>query len=232
MLGCYDSLNPMNRYLPLSLGAFFALTLLSSAEDNPATHPVLPDHQGPQKEKLKGAIRAGTLMGMKVKNPLDETLGQVADIVLDVESGRIVSIIVATNGLIGTGIELSAVPPTALRLNPDGVTLQIEASKALLRNAPHFKPGEWPDFTHTGFVGGIYRAYQRQPFFTTDADNSASNSHPLTPSDQHASKVGVATTAQLRREITQGPTDQTAGQQLQQNPSPHQPLKVLNHHAP
>ena len=94
-------------------------------------------------------------------------------------------------------------------MNPGGDALQLGASKALLRNAPHFKPGEWPDFTHTGFVGGIYRAYQLPPWFTTDTDNSvrkarAPDGQTLTPLDQGSSKDDMSTTTQIRREIIAG----------------------------
>lgn len=190
----------MKRHLTLIHCVISALTISATAEEKPARQPVVPEHA----EQLKGAARATTLKGMTVKNVLDETLGQVVDVVLDVESGRIVAVIMATGGFLGTGDELSAVPPTALRMNPGGDALLLGASKALLRNAPHFKPGEWPDFTHTGYVGGMYRAYQLKPYFTTDTDNTqhqvrARDGQALT---QDRNKDDVATTAQIRREIS------------------------------
>jgi len=204
----------MKRHLPLIFSTISVLTLTAPAEDKPAHKPVPPEHAeartgGSHSEQLKGAAKASTLIGMAVKNPLDETLGHVADIVLDVESGRIVAVVVATGGFLGVGVELSAVPPTALRLSPGRDALQLGASKALLANAPHFKPGEWPDFTRTGYVGGVFRAYQLQPWFTADTGNTmhtlrAGDGQALTPFDQGSSKDDMATTAQIRREIMAG----------------------------
>ena len=126
------------------------------------------------------------------------------------ESGRIVALIVSSGGFLGIGDELSAVPPTALRFNTDRDTLQLDATKEMLSNAPHFKADQWPDFGQPDYAGGVYRAYQVEPYFTTNvttkADNTARNvrdrnDQTLTPFDQGNSKADVATTAQIRKEI-------------------------------
>jgi hyperosmotically inducible periplasmic protein len=163
-----------------------------------------------QAEQIQGVAKASELIGMTVKNRQDETLGKVADLALDVESGRIVALIVSSGGFLGIGNELSAVPPTALRFNTDRDTLQLDASKEMLSNAPHFKADQWPDFGQPEYAAGIYRAYQVEPYFTTNvttkADNTARNVRDrndarLTPFDQGNSKTDVATTAQIRKEI-------------------------------
>jgi hypothetical protein len=166
--------------------------------------------QARQAEQIQGVAKASDLIGMTVKNRQDETLGKVSDLALDVESGRIVALIVSSGGFLGIGNELSAVPPTALQFNRDRDTLQLDASKEMLSNAPHFKSDEWPDFGQPEYAGGIYRAYQVEPYFTTNvttkADNTARNVRDrndatLTPFDQGNSKTDVTTTAQIRKDI-------------------------------
>ena len=163
-----------------------------------------------QAEQIQGVAKASELIGMTVKNRQDETLGKVTDLALDVESGRIVALIVSSGGFLGFGNELSAVPPTALRFNPDRDTLQLDATKEMLSNAPHFEADQWPDFGQPEYAGGVYRAFQVEPYFTTNvttkADNTARNVRDrndatLTPFDQGNSKTDVATTAQIRKEI-------------------------------
>jgi hypothetical protein len=120
------------------------------------------------------------------------------------------------------GDELSAVPPTALRFNTDRDALQLDASKEMLSNSPHFKANQWPDFSQPSYAAGVYRAYRVEPYFTTNvmsqadntarstqADNTARNvrdrdDRALTPLDQGNSKADVATTAQIRKEILAG----------------------------
>ena len=163
--------------------------------------------------RLGQVQKASKLMGTPVKNLQDEKLGKVENLLVDLPSGRIVAVIVSSGGFLGMGDELSAVPPTALRFTADRDTLQLDASKEMLSNAPHFKANQWPDFGQPSYAGGVYRAYQVEPYFTTDAttepDNTARNvrdrnNSTLTPLDQGNSKADVDTTAQIRKEIIAG----------------------------
>ena len=163
--------------------------------------------------RLSQVQKASKLMGTSVKNLQDEKLGKVENILLDLPSGRLVAVIVSSGGFLGMGDELSAVPPSALRFSTDRETLQLDASKELLSNAPHFKANQWPDFAQASYAGGVYRAYQVEPYFTTDVttepDNTARNvrdrdNSTLTPLSQGNSKADLDTTAQIRKEIIAG----------------------------
>jgi osmotically-inducible protein OsmY/sporulation protein YlmC with PRC-barrel domain len=163
--------------------------------------------------RLSQVQKASKLMGTQVNNLQDEKLGKVENILVDLPSGRLVAVIVSSGGFLGMGDELSAVPPTALRFTTDRDTLQLDASKEMLSNAPHFKANQWPDFAQTSYAGGVYSAYQVEPYFTTnattEADNTARNvrdrdSSTLTPLDQGNSKADLNTTAQIRKEILDG----------------------------
>jgi hypothetical protein len=159
--------------------------------------------------RLSQVQKASKVMGTPVKNLQDEKLGKVENILLDLPSGRIVAIVVSSGGFLGLGDELSAVPPTALRFNADRDTLQLDASKETLSNAPHFKANQWPDFAQPGYAGGVYRAYKVQPYFTTDTDNTRRNvrdrdDRTLTPIAQGDSKADLDTAAQIRKEISDG----------------------------
>ena len=154
--------------------------------------------------------KASTLMGISVKNQQDENLGKVENFTVDLSAGRIVAIIISSGGFLGMGDELSVVPPTALHFNARHDTLQLDASKESLAGSPHFKGGEWPDFNQPDYVGGVYRAYHVEPYFTTDAGTSVDNtrlnvrdrdSRTLTPLDQGNSQEDLDTTAQIRKEI-------------------------------
>jgi hypothetical protein len=79
----------------------------------------------------------------------------------------------------------------------------------MLSSAPHFKANEWPDFAEPTYASGVYRAYNVEPYFNSEPDNTARNvrdrdNNTLTPLDQGNSKADVATTAQIRKEIIAG----------------------------
>jgi len=150
--------------------------------------------------------KASNLMGASVKNLQDENLGKVVNFAVDLPAGRIVAVIISTGGFMGMDNELSAVPPTALRFNAEHWTLQLDASKDSLVTSPHFKASEWPDLTQSDYFGGVYRAYNTEPYFTTGADNTRRNvrdrdSRTLTPLDQGNNQADLDTTAQIRKEI-------------------------------
>jgi hyperosmotically inducible periplasmic protein len=176
-----------------------------------ATHDRMSDTR--QTNRIQGATKASDIIGMTVKNRQDETLGKVSDFAVDLESGRIVVVVIASGGFLGMGQELSAVPPAALGFSADRDTLELDTNKDQLTKAPRFKSNEWPDFAEPGYVGGVYRAYQVEPYFHTTAtaqpDNTRLNvrdrgDQALTPFDHGNSRADVTTTAQIRKEIHAG----------------------------
>ena len=158
---------------------------------------------------------ASTIIGKSVVNLQDEALGKVENLMVDLPAGRVVAVIISSGGFLGIGDELSAIPTTALQFNSERDTLQLNASKETLSAAPHFQAGQWPDLGQPDYVSGVYRAYQVEPYFSTngvalpDADNTARNvrdrdDRALTPLDQGNSKADVSTTAQIRKEVLAG----------------------------
>jgi sporulation protein YlmC with PRC-barrel domain len=154
--------------------------------------------------------KASKLMGTSVNNLQDEKIGTVNNFIVDLSAGRIVAVIISAGGYMGMDGELSAVPATAFKFNPEHNALQLDASKEMLANSPHFKSNEWPDFNQSGYAGNVYHAYHVEPYFNADEtvqpDNTARNvrdrnSSALTPLDQGNSQADIDTTAQIRKEV-------------------------------
>jgi sporulation protein YlmC with PRC-barrel domain len=187
----------------------------------------------PDSSRLGIVQKASKVIGTSVKNLQDEKLGDVNNVLVDLAAGRIVAVIISSGGFLGLGDELSAIPPTALRFTPDQAALQLDTTKDRLGRAPHFKSNQWPDFNQPSYASGVYRAYQMEPYFpsaaTSEADNTRRNvrdrddrtsrvpepdntarnvrdrdDRALTPLNQGNSKADLATTAQIRKEITAG----------------------------
>jgi uncharacterized protein YrrD len=137
--------------------------------------------------RLSLVQKGSKVIGISVKNLQEEKLGKVENLLVDLSSGRIVAVIVSAGGFIGIGDELSAVPPTALRYTADRETLQLDVSKDMLSNSPHFKANQWPDFSEPTYAGEVYRAYKVEPYFavegTSDMDN---NRHIIRERDARA----------------------------------------------
>ena len=154
--------------------------------------------------------KSSKLMGTPVNNRQGEKIGKVENFMVDLPAGRIVAVIVSSGGYLGMDDEMSAVPPTAFRFNDQHDTLQLDTTKERLTSSPHFQSGQWPDFNQPGYAGGVYHAYNVEPYFNDDATNEPNNtarnirdrdSRTLTPLDQGNSPADIDTTAQIRKAI-------------------------------
>ena len=111
------------RLKPKIIGGAAAASLLTLsvlAQDTP--NPNTGDAQSPRQrmvqgrgEQLKDTAKASDIIGMTVQNDQQEKLGKVSNLVVDVESGRIVQVIISSGGFLGMGETLSPVPPGALQ---------------------------------------------------------------------------------------------------------------------
>lgn len=121
-------------------------------------------------ERLNGAAKATDIIGMTVNNYQNERLGNVEDLAVDVESGRIVQVILSTGGFLGMGNTLTAVPPGALRHNAADKVLHLNASKAKLAAALKFDSSKWDKDTQSNRVTEVYGYYGERPYFVADND--------------------------------------------------------------
>jgi sporulation protein YlmC with PRC-barrel domain len=154
--------------------------------------------------------KASKLTGLSVKNLQDEQLGKVESLMVDLPAGRVLAVIVSSGGFLGMENELSVIPPTALRLNSERDSLQLDVSKEALSNAPHFQANQWPDIGQPSYAQGVYRAYRVEPYFSTNtvtaSGNTAANVRErprktLTTLDQGNSTADRDRTARIRKEI-------------------------------
>jgi len=89
--------------------------------------------------------KASCLIGMEVRNPQNEKLGDIKDVVIDLPLGRIIYIVLSTGGFLGIGNRLIAVPPSAFHLGADPDHMVIITDKQTLMDAPSFAKTNWPD---------------------------------------------------------------------------------------
>ncbi len=132
--------------LPLPLQAQVSATAKADAPDAaPPRHRV---------------VKTSDIIGMNVQNKQDEILGQVKDLVVDVESGLVIQVIVST------GASHAAVPPGVLRPDETGRWLLLDASPEKLKSAPHFEMADWVEFSDAEHLTAVYRHFGLVPAFT------------------------------------------------------------------
>ena len=164
----------MKRKLQIIISASAASVLAFSAlaqdQPNPTrdgpdyTRDRMPHAQRP--DRLNDAAKASDLIGMTVKNYQNEKLGKVEDLAVDVESGRVVQVILSTGGFLGIGDTLTAVPPGALHHDVANKVLHLDADMAKLKAAPKFEMSKWAECCDSEHLSGVYRHYGQEPAFT------------------------------------------------------------------
>jgi len=159
-----------------SVLAFSALaqeTTIPNSEQREQLRARQPDAR--RADRLNGAAKASDIIGMTVKNNQDEKLGKVEDLAVDVESGRIVQVILSTGGVLGVGDTLMAVPPSALHHDVANKILHLDADKDKLKNAPKFENAKWAEYSDSEHLSAVYRHYGEEPAFTFTQTNGSPN---------------------------------------------------------
>jgi hyperosmotically inducible protein len=183
----------MKRHLQIIISASAASVLASAAlaqAPYPAKNTDRPDyvHAGKpyaqRADRLNGAAKASDLIGMTVKNYQDEKLGEVKDFAVDVESGRIVQVILSTGGFIGIGDTLTAVPPGALHHDVAQKVVHLDADKEKLSGAPKFEMSKWAESSDSDHLSAVYRHYGEEPAFKFVHRGDALVDGRRNPSDQ------------------------------------------------
>lgn len=89
-------------------------------------------------------MRASRLIGMDVHNLQGEDLGEINDLMIDVNNQRVHYAILGFGGYLGVGEKLFAYPVRSLRASGD--RLILDASKEHLEKAPGFDRSLWPNW--------------------------------------------------------------------------------------
>ena len=154
----------------ISASAASVLAFSALAQDTPnikTEGPLPPDRalHAQRPNRLKYAAKASDVIGKTVLNNQGEKLGKVEDLALDVESGRIVQVILSTGGFIGIGDTLTAVPPEALHCDAAHKVLHLDADKDKLAGAPKFETSNWAEYSDSNHLAAVYRYYGEAPAF-------------------------------------------------------------------
>jgi len=95
--------------------------------------------------KLRKVFRASKIAGIPVRNPEKEDIGEIEDIVIDLETGSIAYAVLHFHGWFHD--KLFAVPwgELALTHDDDGRHFVLDTTRERLKSAPGFNPQYWPD---------------------------------------------------------------------------------------
>src|SRR5688572_13419551 len=110
--------------------------------------------------------KASELIGMNVNNASDQKIGDVNNLGLDLQAGRVAYVILGSGGVLGVGDKLYVMPPNAFTLGSDKKTLVSGIDKAKLEGAPTLNGKDWGEISHGPFATRVYQHYGKQPYWS------------------------------------------------------------------
>jgi sporulation protein YlmC with PRC-barrel domain len=108
---------------------------------------------------------ANTLIGEDVVNGADESLGDIKEIMLDMQTGQVAYAVLSFGGFLGMGDKLFAVPWQALHLDTVNKRFVLNADKDTLERAPGFDKDNWPDMADTQWADQVHAFYGTDPAY-------------------------------------------------------------------
>jgi sporulation protein YlmC with PRC-barrel domain len=106
---------------------------------------------------------ADTLLGNDVYNEKEEDLGDIKEIMLDMNTGQVAYAVLSFGGFLGMGERLFAVPWDALQLDTVNKRFMLNVDKERLENAPGFDKDHWPDMADPAWRSEIESFYETRP---------------------------------------------------------------------
>lgn len=92
-------------------------------------------------------VKSANIIGTNVVNRLNDDVGNVEDIVIDVLTGRIVYAVLSFGGFLGLGEKHYAVPWKAMRFDKEIKAYVLNVNRDQIELAPSFDKESWPQFT-------------------------------------------------------------------------------------
>ena len=118
--------------------------------------------QSSSQSQQQGQMPASQLIGKKVMDSQGKELGEVSDVVLDLQSAKVHAAVLEFGGILGVGEKNYAFPISQLKQGKNKNQFTMDIDKQKLENAQGFAKGQWPemDDEYWGRVGGQASAGQ------------------------------------------------------------------------
>lgn len=105
-------------------------------------------------------LSATTLTGTSVQNLQGEDIGNIKDLLIDLETGQVLYTVLSFGGFMGIGDDYFAIPLEALIFSDKEEDLvKIDIDEETLENAPGFDKNNWPMQPDDDFVHSVYDYY-------------------------------------------------------------------------
>ena len=104
-------------------------------------------------------LSATSLIDTNVVNKQGEDIGELEELMIDLNSGRVSYAVLSFGGFMGMGDKLFAIPWQAFTVDTDEEQLILNVEKETLKNSEGFDKNNWPDFSNPDWHRRTYAYY-------------------------------------------------------------------------
>lgn len=104
-------------------------------------------------------LSATSIIGDSVRNGAGEDLGNIEDLMVDVNGADVSYAVLSFGGFLGIGDKLFAVPLQAMTLDTENKCFVLNESKERLENAPGFDKDHWPNHSDPAWQNQVRSYY-------------------------------------------------------------------------
>ncbi len=126
-----------------------------------------PGVGGPANKTVEGqqinAFMVEKIIGSKVINLKGETLGKIENLVVDIDTGRIVYAVLGSGGFLDIGEKLFPVPWKSLAALPSEGLFFLNQSKEQMKKAPAFDKKDLPNMGDRRWGANVFKYYGAPP---------------------------------------------------------------------
>jgi sporulation protein YlmC with PRC-barrel domain len=109
-------------------------------------------------------LKASDMIGTDVVDAQGGGLGEVEEVVIDPNTGRIAYVVVSFGGFLDIGKKLFAIPFKALNYDWDENEYVLDTPKEQLEEAPGFDKDHWPAMSEA-WNRDIHKYYHQTPYW-------------------------------------------------------------------
>ncbi len=103
------------------------------------------NHEGRYANTPVKYLTTASIIGDKVYNGMDEDMGRIRELMVNIHDGRIEYAVIEFGGFLGIGEKYFAVPFKALKIDTERHAFILNQKREVLENAPGFDKDHWPD---------------------------------------------------------------------------------------
>ena len=111
------------------------------------------------------SVKASSIIGTDVVNPNGDNLGDIKEVVIDPNTGKVAYAVVSFGGFLTMGEKLFAIPFSSFKYDPAENEYVLDISKERLEAAPGFDADSWPLMSDEKWNRDVYKYYERPPYW-------------------------------------------------------------------